>query len=63
MKLEQLMGTATAVIRVDLCSRIMGEDNSKKKGSEAEMSVSRVNAACTEGYPGLTFFIVAIETY
>lgn len=34
------MVMAVAGIRMDLCSRIMGEDNSKEKGSETEKSVS-----------------------
>lgn len=40
LRLEQLVVMAVAVVRVDLCSRIMGEDNSKEKSSEAEKSVS-----------------------
>lgn len=42
------MVTAVAAVRVDLCSRIMAEDNSKeKKSSRAEKSVSQADAACS----------------
>lgn len=47
LRLEQLVVMAVAAFRVDLCSRIMGEDNSKEKGSEAEKSVSQADAACS----------------
>lgn len=43
LRLEQLV----VMVRVDLCSRIMGEDNSKERGSEAEKSVSQADVACS----------------
>lgn len=57
------MVTAVAAVRVDLCSRIMAEDNSKEKKAQEPRSPCPKQMQRALGCAGLTFFIAAIEAY